>query len=66
MVVQKPVKFMSPNPASMEKHEEKDSLLMMAEVLDAQLRAKLVVLSCCQLHEGRSKPKAWLEWRVPF
>ena len=47
--------YLSPNPASMEKHEEKDSLLTMAEVLDTQLRAKLVVLSCCHTARGEIK-----------
>ena len=47
--------YLSPNPASMEKHEEKDSLLTMAEVLDTQLHAKLVVLSCCQTTRGEIK-----------
>ena len=47
--------YLSPNPASMEKHEEKDSLLTMAEVLDTQLHAKLVVLSCCHTARGEIK-----------
>ena len=47
--------YLSPNPARMEKHEEKDSLLTMAEVLDTQLRAKLVVLSCCHTARGEIK-----------
>ena len=56
MVVQKPMKiYLSPNPACMEKHDEKDSLLTTAEVLDTQLRAKLVVLSCCHTARGEIK-----------
>ena len=47
--------YLSPNPASMEKHEEKDSLLTMVEVLDTQLHAKLVVLSCCHTARGEIK-----------
>ena len=47
--------YLSPNAASMEKHEEKDSLLTMAEVLDTQLHAKLVVLSCCHTARGEIK-----------
>ena len=47
--------YLSPNPARMEKHEEKNSLLTMAEVLDTQLRAKLVVLSCCHTARGEIK-----------
>ena len=47
--------YLSPNAASMEKHEEKDSLLTMAEVLDTQLNAKLVVLSCCHTARGEIK-----------
>ena len=38
------------NDASSEKPREEDFLLTMADVLNAQLRAKLVVLSCC--HSG--------------
>ena len=39
--------ILSPNLASSDKIKEKDYLLTMAEVLDAPLRAKLVVLGCC-------------------
>ena len=44
--------ILSPNLASSDKFEEKDFLLTMAEVLDVQLRAKLVVLSCCYSARG--------------
>ena len=50
--------YLSPNAASMEKHKEKDSLLTMAEVLDTQLRAKLVVLSCCTRGD-QSRRRGW-------
>ena len=45
-----------PNLGRSEPPEEKDFLLMMADVLNAKLDAKLVVLSCC--HSGRGKIKA--------
>ena len=49
--------FLSPNPTvAKKKLKEKDFLLTMADVLNAKLRAKLVVLSCC--HSGRGKIKA--------
>ena len=44
--------ILSPNLASSDKPEEKDFLLTTAEVLDVQLRAKLVVLSCCYSARG--------------
>ena len=44
--------ILSPNLASSDKPGEKDFLLTMAEVLDAQLGAKLVVLSCCYSARG--------------
>ena len=51
---------LSPNLASSGRPggipEKKDFLLTMADVLDAHLRAKLVVLSCC--HSGRGRIKA--------
>ena len=48
--------ILSPNNASSKKPEEKDFLLSMADVLNAKLNAKLVVLSCC--YTGRGKIKA--------
>ena len=49
--------FLSPNPTMAKKRpKEKDFLLTMADVLNAKLRARLVVLSCC--HSGRGKIKA--------
>ena len=47
---------LAPNPAR-ESHlpEEKDFLLTMADVLEAQLRARLVVLSCCHSAHGEIK-----------
>ena len=44
-----------PNDASSEKPREEDFLLTMADVLNAQLRAKLVVLSCCHSGQGEIK-----------
>ena len=44
------------NDASSEKPREEDFLLTMADVLNAQLRAKLVVLNCC--HSGQGEIKA--------
>ena len=49
--------ILSPNLASSDKPEEKDFLLTMAEVLDVQLRAKLVVLSCCYSARGEINTK---------
>ena len=46
---------LSPNLASSGRPEEKDFLLTMADVLDAHLSAKLVVLSCCYSGRGRIK-----------
>lgn len=48
--------ILSPNDASSERPREEDFLLTMADVLNAQLRAKLVVLSCC--HSGQGEIKA--------
>ena len=49
--------FLSPNPSMAKKRpKEKDFLLTVADVLNAKLRARLVVLSCC--HSGRGKIKA--------
>ena len=47
---------LSPNLGNYKRPKEKDYLLTMAEVLNAKLEAKLVVLSCC--HSGRGKIKA--------
>ncbi|XP_022808157.1 tetratricopeptide repeat protein 28-like [Stylophora pistillata] len=48
---------LAPNPVRESHHpEEKDFLLTMADVLEAQLRARLVVLSCC--HSARGEIKA--------
>ena len=47
---------LSPNPTSSRKPKEADFLLKMKDVLNAKLRAKLVVLSCC--HSGRGDMKA--------
>lgn len=44
---------LSPNSAKSDRPEEEDFLLTMADVLNAKLRAKLVVLSCC--HSGQGK-----------
>ena len=49
--------FLSPNPTMAKKKlKQEDYLLTMADVLNAKLRARLVVLSCC--HSGRGKIKA--------
>ena len=47
---------LSPNPTQSKRPREEDFLLTMADVLNAKLQAKLVVLSCC--HSGRGKIKA--------
>ena len=47
---------LSPNPTQSKRPGEEDFLLTMADVLNAKLQAKLVVLSCC--HSGRGKIKA--------
>lgn len=44
---------LSPTSAKSDRPEEEDFLLTMADVLNAKLRAKLVVLSCC--HSGQGK-----------
>ena len=48
--------LLSPNLGKSEPPDEKDFLLTMADVMKAELDAKLVVLSCC--HSGRGKIKA--------
>ena len=49
--------FLSPNPTvAKKKLKQEDFLLTMGDVLNAKLRARLVVLSCC--HSGRGKIKA--------
>ena len=49
--------FLSPNPMVAKKDlKQEDFFLTMADVLNAKLRARLVVLSCC--HSGRGKIKA--------
>ena len=48
--------ILAPNPAEESHHpEEKDFLLTMADVLEAKLRARLVVLSCCHSAHGQIK-----------
>ena len=48
--------ILAPNPAEESHHpEEKDFLLTMADVLEAKLRARLVVLSCCYSAYGEIK-----------
>ena len=47
--------LLSPNFGSSKRPKRKDFLLTMADVLNAKLEAKLVVLSCC--HSGRGKIK---------
>ena len=48
--------LLSPNCGSPNPPKKKDFLLTMTDVLNAKLKAKLVVLSCC--HSGRGKIKA--------
>ena len=48
--------ILSPNVADAERPKEEDFLLTKADVLGVQLRAKLVVLSCC--YSGRGEIKA--------
>ena len=48
--------LLSPNLGGSKPPKKKDFLLTMADVLNAKLEAKLVVLSCC--HSGRGKIKA--------
>ena len=48
--------ILSPNLADAKRPKEEDFLLTMADVLGLQLRAKLVVLSCC--YSGRGEIKA--------
>ena len=47
---------LSPNPSQTKKPKEEEFLLTIADVLNAKLKARLVVLSCC--HSGRGKIKA--------
>ena len=48
--------ILSPNNVNSEKPPKEDFLLTMADVLNAKLKAKLVVLSCC--HSGTGKIRA--------
>ena len=48
--------LLAPNPTASPKAKEKDYILTMADVLQAKLRARLVVLSCC--HSARGDIKA--------
>ena len=47
--------ILSPNLADAKRPKEEDFRLTMRDVLDAQLRAKLVVLSCCFSARGKIK-----------
>ena len=47
--------ILSPNFLSAKRPEEEDFLLTMADVLDAKVHAKLVVLSCCNSGRGKIK-----------
>ena len=47
---------LSPRPTAKSIPEEEDYLLRISDILQVQLRAKLVVLSCC--HSGRGEIKA--------
>ena len=48
--------ILAPNPTTSPKPKEIDYILTMADVLQAKLRARLVVLSCC--HSARGEIKA--------
>ena len=48
--------ILSPNPAQSKRPKEEDFVLTIADVLNANLQARLVVLSCC--HSGRGDIKA--------
>ena len=50
--------LLSPNLGSCQRLKEKDFLLTIADVLNAKLNAKLVVLAAVTMGEGRSKLKA--------
>ena len=39
---------------------EEDFILKTSDVMSVQMRAKLVVLSCCHSGRGKSRLKAWL------
>ena len=58
--------ILSPNISGSKRPKEENFLLTRADVLNAKLHAKLVVLSCCNSGEGRSTQRAWLELHVPF
>ena len=47
--------ILSPNFPGAKRPKERDFLLTMADVLDAKVRAKLVVLSCCNSGRGKIK-----------
>ena len=47
--------ILSPNFPSAKRPKEEDFLLTMADVLDAKVHAKLVVLSCCNSGRGKIK-----------
>ena len=47
--------ILSPNSPSGKRPKERDFLLTMADVLDAKVHAKLVVLSCCNSGRGKIK-----------
>ena len=47
--------LLAPNPTASPKPKEKDYILTMADVLQAKLRARLVVLRCCQSARGEIK-----------
>ena len=47
--------ILSPNLPGSQRRKEEDFLLTRADVLNAKLRAKLVVLSCCNSGRGEIK-----------
>ena len=56
MEMPKEERLLSPIRTANSVPQEEDYLLMMSDISQVQLRAKLVVLSCC--HSGRGKLKA--------
>lgn len=47
--------LLSPNPTTYKRPKEKDYLLTMEDVKNAELNARLVVLSCCHSSQGEIK-----------
>ena len=59
--------ILAPNtPRENPQPQEKYYLLTMEDVIEAGLRARLVVLSCYYTARGRSRLRGWSAWRVHF